>query len=61
MIEYIYTYGYNPSKETYEQAEHRHRRAGWLKTYKEEEMAKLDAQGRHRSQWCYAPYDGRRL
>ena len=20
---------------------------------------RLDAQGRHRSEWCYAPYDGR--
>ena len=20
---------------------------------------KLDSQGRHRSEWCYAPYDGR--
>ena len=36
------------------------RRAQWLKTYKEEQMAKLDAQGRHRSEWCYAPYDGRK-
>ena len=22
-------------------------------------MAELDSQGRHRSEWCYAPYDGR--
>ena len=25
----------------------------------EEHMALLDAQGRHRSEWCYAAYDGR--
>ena len=25
----------------------------------EEEMLRLDAQGRHRSEWCYAAYDGR--
>jgi len=23
-------------------------------------MALLDAQGRHRSEWCYAAYDGRK-
>ena len=32
-------------------------------TYKEyiaeSKMAELDSQGRHRSEWCYAPYDGR--
>ena len=22
-------------------------------------MKEFDAQGRHRSEWCYAPYDGR--
>ena len=22
-------------------------------------IATLDSQGRHRSEWCYAPYDGR--
>ena len=22
-------------------------------------MEEFDAQGRHRSEWCYAPYDGR--
>ena len=27
--------------------------------YDEREMVKLDQQGRHRSEWCYAPYDGR--
>jgi len=27
---------------------------------KEEAIALLDAQGRHRSEWCYADYDGRR-
>ena len=21
----------------------------------------LDEQGRHRSEWCYAPYDGRKI
>ena len=26
----------------------------------EEEMLRLDAQGRHRSEWCYAAYDGRK-
>ena len=25
----------------------------------ESKMAVLDSQGRHRSEWCYAPYDGR--
>ena len=35
------------------------RRAEWLRQYKEDQMKKLDAQGRHRSQWCYAAYDGR--
>ena len=25
----------------------------------ENSMAVLDSQGRHRSEWCYAPYDGR--
>ena len=34
--------------------------AQWNKTYKEEQIAKLDQQGRHRSQWIYSPYDGRR-
>ena len=33
--------------------------AQWNKTYKEDHMAKLDQQGRHRSQWIYSPYDGR--
>ena len=28
--------------------------------YCEEAMALLDAQGRHRSEWCYAAYDGRK-
>ena len=32
-------------------------------TYKEyiaeSKMAELDSQGRHRSEWCYSPYDGR--
>ena len=27
--------------------------------YKENQMRKLDKQGRHRSEWCYAPYDDR--
>ena len=35
------------------------RRAEWLRQYKEDQMKKLDAQGRHRSEWCYAAYDGR--
>ena len=26
----------------------------------EEQIAKLDSQGRHRSEWCYAAYDGRK-
>ena len=26
---------------------------------KEKEIEKLDRQGRHRSEWAYAPYDGR--
>ena len=34
--------------------------AEWNRQYRESEMAKLDAQGRHRSEWCYAPYDERR-
>ena len=25
----------------------------------ENSIAVLDSQGRHRSEWCYAPYDGR--
>ena len=36
------------------------RKKEWLRQYKEDQMKKLDAQGRHRSQWCYAPYDGRK-
>ena len=24
-------------------------------------MEEFDAQGRHRSEWCYAPYDGRKI
>ena len=36
------------------------RKKVWLHQYKEDQMKKLDAQGRHRSQWCYAPYDGRK-
>ena len=28
--------------------------------YKENQMRKLDNQGRHRSEWCYAAYDDRR-
>ena len=35
------------------------RKKEWLRQYKEDQMRKLDAQGRHRSEWCYAPYDGR--
>ena len=35
--------------------------AEWNQAWKEREMAKLDAQGRHRSEWCYAPYDGRKI
>ena len=27
--------------------------------YKENQMRKLDNQGRHRSEWCYAQYDDR--
>ena len=34
--------------------------AQWNKTYKEDQIAKLDQQGRHRSEWCYADYDGRK-
>ena len=34
-----------------------HRQHAW----NEDQMAKLDAQGRHRSEWCYAPYDGRKV
>ena len=26
----------------------------------EEHIALLDAEGRHRSEWCYAAYDGRK-
>ena len=26
----------------------------------EEAIALLDRAGRHRSEWCYAPYDGRK-
>jgi len=33
-----------------------HRQHAW----NEDQMAKLDAQGRHRSEWCYAAYDGRK-
>ena len=29
------------------------------KTPEEKEIEKLDRQGRHRSEWAYAPYDGR--
>ena len=28
-------------------------------TSSDEYVAELDSQGRHRSEWCYAPYDGR--
>ena len=28
-------------------------------TYKETKKKEFDSQGRHRSEWCYAPYDGR--
>ena len=34
--------------------------AEWNQAWKDREMAKLDAQGRHRSEWCYAAYDGRK-
>ena len=36
--------------------------AQWNKTYKEDQIAKLDQQKGpgHRSQWIYSPYDGRR-
>ena len=34
--------------------------AEWNKAWKELEMAKLDQQGRHRSQWIYSPFDGRK-
>ena len=29
--------------------------------YNEREMVKLDQEGRHRSEWAYAPYDGRKI
>jgi len=29
--------------------------------YNEKRMAEFDGQGRHRSEWCYAPYDGRKI
>ena len=29
--------------------------------YNEREMVKLDQQGRHRSQWIYSKYDGRKV
>ena len=51
MIEYTYTYGYDTSKETYTERIERAK--------KEEAIALLDSQGRHRSEWCYAAYDGR--
>jgi len=35
------------------------RKKEWLRQYKEDQMQKLDTQGRHRSEWCYAAYDGR--
>ena len=28
-------------------------------TLGDNKIAVLDSQGRHRSEWCYAPYDGR--
>ena len=34
--------------------------AEWNQAWKDREMAKLDAQGRNRSEWCYAAYDGRK-
>ena len=43
--------------ETYDLAA---RQQEWYTTYKQDQMAKLDAQGRHRSEWCYAAYDGRK-
>jgi hypothetical protein len=33
--------------------------AEWREGYKAREIAKLDEQGRHRSQWIYSYYDGR--
>ena len=33
-----------------------HRQQAW----NEQQMQKLDEEGRHRSQWIYSPYDGRR-
>ena len=36
------------------------RKKEWLRQYKEDQMKKLDEQGRHRSEWAYAPYDGRK-
>ena len=53
------TYGYDLTKETYSQRMIRAKKEEWLNTYKENQMQKLDAQGRHRSEWCYAAYDGR--
>jgi len=44
-----------------EDAEFKIRQAEWLRQYKEDQMKKLDAQGRHRSEWCYVAYDGRKL
>ena len=47
----IITYGYDMTKETYAERMERAK--------KEEAIALLDSQGRHRSEWAYAPYDGR--
>ena len=45
------TYGYDVTKETYTERIERAK--------KEEAIALLDNAGRHRSEWCYAAYDGR--
>ena len=30
-----------------------------MRLYTDDKNKLLDSQGRHRSEWCYAPYDGR--
>ena len=31
----------------------------WKSNNFDDDNKRLDAQGRHRSEWCYSPYDGR--
>ena len=49
----------SPRKEKKKQKKDKKKRPSIQSTNDEEMILHLDNMGRHRSEWCYAPYDGR--